>query len=376
MNCAMKSNISLNSASPSGFRQEGPPPRALDLSYGKAIDEVEHALRSQVEEELEANTNEDFERYREARESEIQNRLARFRYEREAQLREELEAASRQSARNGPSGSNSNSKAERPLRARPSCPKWTPASATSAWPGTRTSTWVKEETVLELELDMEERPTAFRERKMDEVATQLERQLDKREEIMRNKALIDVRRKEARIRAEIEAQLGLKRAEIRDRISGLSKKMDEFKTMAEERMRESITSQIEGEIATDEATLAEREAEMRPTAESRSAHRQASTVARVNFRTRCHGCGSGRCISARCTPRFTRGCCWPNAPRPHGSGRAGSATAHGSRGHARPNLVGACLGPFGASAGRQGRQAGQDARGGSSSARAITGHLG
>ena len=122
---------------------------------------------------------------------------------------------------------------------------------------------LKEETVLELELDMEERLTAFRERKMDEVATQLERQLDKREEIMRNKALIDVRRKEARIRAEIEAQLGLKRAEIRDRISGLSKKMDEFKTMAEERMRESITSQIEGEIATDEATLAEREAEMR-----------------------------------------------------------------------------------------------------------------
>ena len=73
---------------------------------------------------------------------------------------------------------------------------------------------LKEETVLELELDMEERLTAFRERKMDEVATQLERQLDKREEIMRNKALIDVRRKEARIRAEIEAQLGLKRAEI------------------------------------------------------------------------------------------------------------------------------------------------------------------
>ncbi|CAI8189661.1 MAG: Uncharacterised protein [Methanobacteriota archaeon] len=34
---------------------------------------------------------------------------------------------------------------------------------------------------------------------------------------MRNKALIEVRRKESEIRAEIEAQLAIKRAEIRDR---------------------------------------------------------------------------------------------------------------------------------------------------------------
>ena len=76
---------------------------------------------------------------------------------------------------------------------------------------------LKEETVLELEADMEERLSEFRTRKEDEVATQLERQLDKREEIMRNKALIEVRKREANIRAEIEAQLGIKRAEIRDR---------------------------------------------------------------------------------------------------------------------------------------------------------------
>ena len=66
---------------------------------------------------------------------------------------------------------------------------------------------LKEETALELEVDMEERLAAFRTRKQEEIAVQLERQLDKREEIMRNKALIDVRKREASIRAEIEAQL-------------------------------------------------------------------------------------------------------------------------------------------------------------------------
>jgi len=235
----------------------------FDLSYGKAIDEVETALRSQVETELEASSNEDFERYREARESEIQNRLARFRYEREAQLREELEA------KHATKREEWTERLELEFQSREAAARKAIMSEVDASLRNERLAWdtdldlLKEETVLELELDMEERLNAFRERKLDEVATQLERQLDKREEIMRNKALIDVRRKEARIRAEIEAQLGLKRAEIRDRISGLSKKMDEFKAMAEDRMRESITSQVEGEIATDEATLAERESEMR-----------------------------------------------------------------------------------------------------------------
>ena len=81
---------------------------------------------------------------------------------------------------------------------------------------------LKEETTLELEVEMEERLRDFKTRKEEEVATQLERQLDKREEIMRNKALIDVRKRESQIRAEIEGQLGLKRAEISDRLKGLS----------------------------------------------------------------------------------------------------------------------------------------------------------
>jgi hypothetical protein len=108
---------------------------------------------------------------------------------------------------------------------------------------------------------MEERLRAFKIRKEEEVATQLERQLDKREEIMRNKALIDVRKREAQIRAEIEGQLGLKRAEIRDRLKGLAEKMDSFKEMAEDKMREAVTQQIQGEIDADETTLQAREQE-------------------------------------------------------------------------------------------------------------------
>ncbi|MCS5526059.1 MAG: ProQ/FINO family protein, partial [Candidatus Poseidoniaceae archaeon] len=101
----------------------------------------------------------------------------------------------------------------------------------------------------------------FRTRKEDEVATQLERQLDKREEIMRNKALIEVRKREAGIRAEIEAQLGVKRTEIRDRLSTLTQQMDDFRTMAESKMRESIEGKVQGQIDAESARLAEQESE-------------------------------------------------------------------------------------------------------------------
>jgi hypothetical protein len=85
--------------------------------------------------------------------------------------------------------------------------------------------------------------------------------LDKREEIMRNKALIEIRKREAMIRAEIEAQLGVKRAEIRDRLSGLTEQMDNFKEMAERKMRDSIEGEVQGEIEVDEERLKEQQAE-------------------------------------------------------------------------------------------------------------------
>ena len=135
---------------------------------------------------------------------------------------------------------------------------------------------IKEETVLELEAEMEERLAEFRARKEEEVATQLERQLDKREEIMRNKALIEVRKREANIRAEIEAQLGVKRAEIRDRLSTLTQQMDDFRTMAEVKMRESIEAKVQGEIDADEARLAEQQQEFETYSHKTPVQRNAS----------------------------------------------------------------------------------------------------
>ena len=122
---------------------------------------------------------------------------------------------------------------------------------------------LKEETALELEVDMEDRLEQFKNRKEDEVASQLERQLDKREEIMRNKALIEVRKREALIRSEIEAQLGLKRAEIRDRLQNLTTQMDNFKENAEIKMRDAVEKQVQGEIDSTENEYTTREKEFR-----------------------------------------------------------------------------------------------------------------
>jgi len=78
---------------------------------------------------------------------------------------------------------------------------------------------------------------------------------------MRNKALVEIRRKESQVRAEIEAQLGIKRAEIRDRLSSLNEQMDKFREMAEDKMRISIEEQIQGEIGDAEERLKSREEE-------------------------------------------------------------------------------------------------------------------
>ncbi len=116
---------------------------------------------------------------------------------------------------------------------------------------------LREETGLELEVEMETRLEEFRGRKMEEVATHLEKQLLKLEEIMRNKALIEVRRREGEIRKEIESQLGIKREEIRDRLKMLNEQMDKFREMAEEKMRDQIRTDFEAEIGVEEEKLEE-----------------------------------------------------------------------------------------------------------------------
>jgi hypothetical protein len=107
---------------------------------------------------------------------------------------------------------------------------------------------LKEETSMELEVEMEARLKEFRDRKEGEVTDQLDRQLAKREEIMRNKALIEVRRRESEIRAEIEAQLAVKRAEIRERLATLEIRAEEFRQTAEAKIR----TQLEVGLVSDE----------------------------------------------------------------------------------------------------------------------------
>ena len=70
-----------------------------------------------------------------------------------------------------------------------------------------------------------------------------------------------MRKREANIRAEIEAQLGVKRSEIRDRLSSLTQQMDDFKAMAEVKMRESIEGKVQSQIDADEARLADQQEE-------------------------------------------------------------------------------------------------------------------
>lgn len=232
-----------------------------DLTFNKAIDDISRSLQTEIEAELEHRKENEFASYRHAREAEIQNRLSRYRYEREAELREQLEAQYTANKQDW------TERLDLEFQSREAAARKAIMSEVDAQLRNERLTHetdldlLKEETALELEVEMEERLQAFKNRKENEVATQLERQLDKREEIMRNKALIDVRKREAQIRAEIEAQLGLKRAEIRDRLKGLAEKMDSFKEMAEEKMREAVSQQIQGEIDADEGELRSREQE-------------------------------------------------------------------------------------------------------------------
>jgi len=231
------------------------------MTFSKAIDDISRSLHSEIQAELDHRKDVEYQAYRHARESEVQNRLSRYRYEREAELRDELEAVYETDKKDW------TERLDLEFKSREAAARKAIMSELDAQLRNERLTHetdldlLKEETTLELEIEMEERLTEFKTRKETEVATQLERQLDKREEIMRNKALIDVRKREAQIRAEIEAQLGLKRAEIRDRLKGLSEKMDSFKEMAEEKMREAVTQQIQDDIDVDEAELKARELE-------------------------------------------------------------------------------------------------------------------
>ena len=228
-----------------------------DLLFQQNVDEIDSKLRSNIKSEMERKIDDEFNSYKLSKEAEMQNELSKFRYEQESFLRETL-SENYESKRK-----DWIKKLELEFNAREDASKKSILSEIDAQMRNERITretdleLLREETGLELEVEMEARLEEFRGRKMEEVATHLEKQLLKLEEIMRNKALIEVRRREGEIRKEIESQLGIKREEIRDRLKMLNEQMDKFREMAEEKMRDQIRTDFEAEISVEEEKLEE-----------------------------------------------------------------------------------------------------------------------
>ena len=228
-----------------------------DLLFQQSVDDIDSQLRSHVKTEMERKLDDEFTSYKLSKEAEMQNELSQFRYEQETHLRDSLTENYEEKRKDWVK------KMELEYNAREDATKRSILAEIDAQMRNERITretdldLLREETGLELEVEMETRLEEFRGRKMEEVATHLEKQLLKLEEIMRNKALIEVRRREGEIRKEIEGQLGIKRAEIRDRLKILNEQMDKFREMAEEKMRDQIRSDFETEISGDEAKLEE-----------------------------------------------------------------------------------------------------------------------
>ena len=228
-----------------------------DLLFQQNVDEIDSKLRSNIKSEMDRKIDDEFNSYKLSKEAEMQNELSKFRYEQESFLRETLSENYESKRKDWVK------KLELEFDAREDASKKSILSEIDAQMRNERITretdldLLREETGLELEVEMEARLEEFRGRKMEEVATHLEKQLLKLEEIMRNKALIEVRRREGEIRKEIESQLGIKREEIRDRLKMLNEQMDKFREMAEEKMRDQIRTDFEAEISVEEEKLEE-----------------------------------------------------------------------------------------------------------------------
>jgi len=228
-----------------------------DLLFQQNVDDIDGQLRTHIKTEMERKLEDEFTSYKLSKEAEMQNELSKFRYEQESHLRDTLSDNYEEKRKDWIK------KMELEFNAREDATKRSILSEIDAQMRNERITretdldLLREETGLELEVEMEARLEEFRGRKMEEVATHLEKQLLKLEEIMRNKALIEVRRREGEIRKEIESQLGIKREEIRDRLKMLNEQMDKFREMAEEKMREQIRDDFEAEISGEEEKLEE-----------------------------------------------------------------------------------------------------------------------
>ena len=197
----------------------------------------------------------EFDQYKVDREAEITQHLSQFRHDRELDLREQLDQQYAEKRDEWVSQIESEFSARQQASERQIMAEIDSRIRNERIAQETNLDLIKQETSLDLEVEMEAELAAFRAQKEQEVAEQLERQVAKREEIMRNKALIEVRRKESEIRAEIEAQLAIKRAEIRDRLNQLESRAEEFRVAAEEKLR----VELEKGLITEEDLEAEAE---------------------------------------------------------------------------------------------------------------------
>ena len=229
----------------------------FDYAFASEIETIEQVLTEETQRELDHRIDEEFERYRLARESEIENRLTSFRYARERDLRQRLndEFERRREAMREQLDNEFELREQAVQR---EFLAEIDAIIRNERQGRETDLdLLREETTLEKEVDMQHRLNEFRIKKEREFTEQLERQLKKREDLMKNRALIDVRKREAQIRAEIEAQLGIRRAAVRERIRTLNERITEYKAKAEEQLRERISDELRKEKAElDAATTA------------------------------------------------------------------------------------------------------------------------
>ena len=227
----------------------------FDVSFSHAIDEIDRALHIELEDTVRNRIDAEFEQYKVDREAEITQHLSQFRHDRELDLRGQLDSQYEEKRGSWVSQIESEFAARQQAAERQIMAEIDSRIRNQRIAHETNLDLIKQETSLDLEVEMEAELAAFRAQKEREVAEQLDRQVAKREEIMRNKALIEVRRKESEIRAEIEAQLAIKRAEIRDRLNQLETRAEEFRVAAEEKLR----IELEKGLITEEDLEAEAE---------------------------------------------------------------------------------------------------------------------
>jgi len=225
-----------------------------DIAFQQSVDDIETGLEHQIEIDLDDRIRKEYDIYRGRREAEISSSLASFRHEREIELRTEIEAEYMHRRDEWIEQLEIEYRSREEATERQIMSEIDARIRNERISQETSLDLIRQESSLDLEVEMETRLVEFRAAKEREVVEQLDRQIAKREEIMKNKALIEVRRREAEIRAEIEASLAAKRQEIRERLATLEARAEEFREVAEEKLHASLEQDLISDSDLEEET--------------------------------------------------------------------------------------------------------------------------